>query len=358
MNKPYLIMGTNLPGARIFTDRTEVESFAVAMSRQLADLLVIIGSSGADDGFIKSAIELATDMGYQVQQANAALCNGPDDLYSSDWTSPALTPPVTEGMQDFSAGQAHAVALLTEAASFPFEDTSWEALRKMRDGAPQNRFARKYLDHVIAQPKLLEGFSAVLSAALGAAWDNGTVNVSVFGNALPSEFEAGEVGADGTEDWTTDERPPRDAAIQVTVDGQAKAAAADSDAFLPPAAAQLVARAVPLLADAMGVGDGSDAGGRCIFAATVQLKAILQGVVGYRGGEFDPLDMVFDAESVLEGVAALHPADGRGGIVRLVLEELSRVADLIEKHRLTQLRRAEAAPVARTSRSKKKAVPA
>lgn len=130
-------------------------------------------------------MEVATDIGYQAQQATQVLHDGPDVLHAMEWIEPASTRREAGSLQNLSAGQAHAVALLTEAASFPFEDMSWEALRKLRGGAAQNRFARKYLDQVIAQPELMEGFSAVLSAALGAVGANGAVDVPVFGNALP-----------------------------------------------------------------------------------------------------------------------------------------------------------------------------
>jgi hypothetical protein len=90
MSAPYAAMTGNAPGARIFENREELADFAVVMANRLADLLVVITHSDADEGFLKSAMEMACDYGFQLQQANEMLRDGPDCLFNdSEWYSPA-----------------------------------------------------------------------------------------------------------------------------------------------------------------------------------------------------------------------------------------------------------------------------
>lgn len=236
MKTPYFIMTCNTPGTRVFRSRAELEDFNVTVSSQLADIMPILASSKEEPGFIQSAMEMATDMAFQLQQAAEVLRDWPEGRLDADWIS--ATPPAP-------------AARVTES----------------QDGN---------LDELIA--------SAVLDDS----------------------------------------------------------AADDSNAFLPPSTVKQISSALPLLLDAMNAGEGGDAGDRCIATATIQLEAILQGKTGFRGGAVDPLDMLYDAESILEAVSALHPSCGRGSIVRVVLEQLAHAGDAIDKYRIDLHRRSDA----------------
>ncbi|APW37121.1 hypothetical protein RD110_07875 [Rhodoferax koreense] len=88
MKTPYLVLCTNSQAARIVEDRATLERFAAAVSSQLADLLVVVGNTDADEGFIKGTLELAADLAFQLQQACAALRDGPERHQDFDWQAP------------------------------------------------------------------------------------------------------------------------------------------------------------------------------------------------------------------------------------------------------------------------------
>lgn len=89
---------------------------------------------------------------------------------------------------DFNQGRDLAIALLQEAYGLRGRE-DFEPRRENRDGKAQNRFALPYLKRLITEPRLQDGFAAVLSAALGI--EDG-VAPDYF--KLPRrEYEAGEV---------------------------------------------------------------------------------------------------------------------------------------------------------------------
>jgi hypothetical protein len=104
---------------------------------------------------------------------------------------------------------------------------------------------------------------------------------------------------------------------------------------LPATAAVLITSALPLLADAGSIGEQGDSSGRCIQIATIQLEALLASETGLRGDVMtDHLDMLYDAASLLEAAAALHPRCGRGLILRAVIDQLDLAAGAIGEAQL------------------------
>ncbi|WP_218511229.1 hypothetical protein [Variovorax sp. dw_308] len=97
--------------------------------------------------------------------------------------------------RDFERGRDLAVAMLREGHALWNTDDAAE-LRRYREGRAQNRFARSSLERLIEEPALLEGFAAVLSAKLGAG-EGGYPEA--YATLPMAEFEAGELGADGTQ---------------------------------------------------------------------------------------------------------------------------------------------------------------
>lgn len=95
--------------------------------------------------------------------------------------------------ESFYVGRDLAIQMLREAASLESTDAA-EPYRWMREGAAQARFAAQYLQKIAAHPELIDGFAAVLSSRLGTA---GGMAPDYFDLPM-AEFEAGEVGADGT----------------------------------------------------------------------------------------------------------------------------------------------------------------
>ncbi|WP_399696544.1 hypothetical protein [Xenophilus sp.] len=103
-----------------------------------------------------------------------------------------IAPKVDIYQRDFLAGRDHAIALLTAAEN---ADADMACMNRWaRDGKAQDRFALPFLRELSHRPELLEGFAAVLSAKLAA---QDLFDAELL--ALPkAEYEAGEVGADGT----------------------------------------------------------------------------------------------------------------------------------------------------------------
>jgi len=112
---------------------------------------------------------------------------------------------------DFKAGVDLAISLIRageEAYDGP-EGDLLEGRRFLRGGRAQLRFATPYLQRLIDQPALLEGFSAVLTQELGTPGE--CLGSEFYRTMAPSEYLAGVPGEDGTvtnpEDQTRDEEP-------------------------------------------------------------------------------------------------------------------------------------------------------
>lgn len=96
------------------------------------------------------------------------------------------------------------LALRMMRACEAYEDSQLcEGERWVRGGQPQVRFARDYLQELIAKPQLLEGFAAVLSATLAAGMSG---KYAALNFDLPAaEFQPGVPGEDGTRASPDDE---------------------------------------------------------------------------------------------------------------------------------------------------------
>lgn len=103
-------------------------------------------------------------------------------------------PQVNVARRDFCLGRDLAIELLSAGDAMDNTDKA-EAYRWMRGGAAQERFALPFLRRLLAEPELIEGFAAVLSARLGT----GDHTAPDYYDLPMAEYEAGEVGADGTE---------------------------------------------------------------------------------------------------------------------------------------------------------------
>jgi hypothetical protein len=104
---------------------------------------------------------------------------------------PALTP-------EFIAGLDLAISMIRrgEQVYASPQGPETEALRYLRSGAPQLRFARPFIEQVAGDHSLIDGFSAVISQLLGCPGEGlGSV---FFADIAPSEYFAGMPGEDGT----------------------------------------------------------------------------------------------------------------------------------------------------------------
>ncbi|ADU36934.1 hypothetical protein [Variovorax paradoxus] len=96
---------------------------------------------------------------------------------------------------DFIRGRNLAVAMLEEADQLQMHDPDSAAPnRAYRDGKAQVRFSEAFLMQLIADPSMLDGFSAVLSAKLADQCD---CPASYYALSA-AEYAEGGVGADGT----------------------------------------------------------------------------------------------------------------------------------------------------------------
>ena len=79
----------------------------------------------------------------------------------------------------------------------PYEDSPLcEGERRARGGQPQVRFAQQYLQELIDNPRMLDGFAAVLSATLASGMSG---RYAALNFDLPaSEYQPGVPGEDGT----------------------------------------------------------------------------------------------------------------------------------------------------------------
>ena len=111
-----------------------------------------------------------------------------------------LSVPVDQS--NFCDGRDLAIQMLSAGDALDQTDQA-EPYRWMRRGAAQNRFALPFLQRLLAQPELMDGFAAVLSGRLGTG---DSVHADSF--ALDwAEYQAGPVGGDGTA-TESDPAPP------------------------------------------------------------------------------------------------------------------------------------------------------
>ncbi len=119
--------------------------------------------------------------------------------------------PVGGVERDFIAGRDLAVSMLSEADEVQANNPdSAYYKRAYRGGKDQHRFTKQYLDRLLDEPELLDGFNAVLSAKLA---DQCSSPASRYA-ALMAEYQAGEIGTDGTQ--LCDDDDPEAAAPQPT----------------------------------------------------------------------------------------------------------------------------------------------
>lgn len=106
-----------------------------------------------------------------------------------------VPPAVSPTEADFIRGRDIAVMMLREG--YGFRDCNETAGKRChRGGGPQERFTKGYLRDLLKEPALLDGFAAVLSAAIGT---DSLHDFESYGALPMAEFQAGEVGADGTQ---------------------------------------------------------------------------------------------------------------------------------------------------------------
>lgn len=108
-----------------------------------------------------------------------------------------------EAELNFLRGRDLAVKMLQEGHGFVGSDDT-AAKRWYREGNAQQRFVKSYIQQVMNEPALLDGFSAVLSAAIG---EDCLDDFEGYGTLPMAEFQAGPVGADGTQTESSAETP-------------------------------------------------------------------------------------------------------------------------------------------------------
>ncbi|MBT2322560.1 hypothetical protein J7E62_09400 [Variovorax paradoxus] len=145
-------------------------------------------------GALEATIALAagTVLHHTLTEAFTAL----DSAHTALDICGALTralPEQTPDERNFLRGRDLAILMLSQGHELDSTDEA-TAHRLHRNGKPQNRFARSYLDELMQEPALLDGFAAVLSADLSS----GDISDAECWNLPMAEYEAGEIGADGT----------------------------------------------------------------------------------------------------------------------------------------------------------------
>lgn len=142
------------------------------------------------------AAERGAERGPIAQQAFNTVQNALSMLDQPElW--PAIPTPSAEWNFEkgvnFARGCDLALDLLrAEEASRGQDVCCW---RRHREGRPQFRFWKPYLDQLVVEPELVDGFDAVMSASKE---DGMCVTANELARAEINEYAAGEVGADGT----------------------------------------------------------------------------------------------------------------------------------------------------------------
>lgn len=106
--------------------------------------------------------------------------------------------PAASTPEAFRRGMALALAMMRHAGSLEDPEAA-SARRRHRNGRPQLRFAEAYLRELLAEPALIEGFSAVMSAGLVGDLESGCVCLPDWQDVPAAEYAAGRPGDDGTE---------------------------------------------------------------------------------------------------------------------------------------------------------------
>jgi hypothetical protein len=184
MKTPFLCIATNTYTSLIFSDKNNVVNFAAMVADQLSDLLNVISTTTADEGFVKGAMATAIDLSFQLEQATGALRDGPDGHQDTDWL-PQTRPPEdhqsrdvppesasaevhTDVAQDFIEGKALAALLAVRSASYHDGDLSAlpAGYRSEDEYVEQDNYSRDIIARVMKDPRLLDGFSAGLTQYL------------------------------------------------------------------------------------------------------------------------------------------------------------------------------------------------
>jgi hypothetical protein len=124
----------------------------------------------------------------------------------------AVLPNESTDENSFNKGRDLAIELLEEGHTLSAKDAA-DAYRWYRHGKPQDRFVKSYLQRLDKEPRLIEGFAAVLSAAL--AMDPPSDPESL--RCPIAEYEGGELGADGTETWPDSVSEPAEDADEISL---------------------------------------------------------------------------------------------------------------------------------------------
>lgn len=95
----------------------------------------------------------------------------------------------------FNRGRDLAIAMIDAGDDIAFRDPASACpYRAYRSGKAQDRFTGPFILQLLADPSMLEGFNAVLSARLA---DEAIVDADFYRFSM-AEYSSGEVGADGT----------------------------------------------------------------------------------------------------------------------------------------------------------------
>ncbi|OUM01637.1 hypothetical protein [Variovorax sp. JS1663] len=189
----------------------------------LADLQSLIDGAGATSGGARS---LVLQQAFECTDSAYHLMDRPGFWPAEPQISQKY---VDEQRHAFEDGRGMALEMLRNADRLLLAGTDDTAAAKRwcRGGKAQYRFAKIYLEWLMDNPETLEGFAAVLSAKLSC----GGVIADEFDLSM-AEFEAGEVGADGTEsggdeDNVPAERPTTEPVEEQTAPPQATGIAED-----------------------------------------------------------------------------------------------------------------------------------
>ena len=113
-----------------------------------------------------------------------------------DWPIPDQAPAPNGSAvrpEDFQRGMAVALDLLRAEKASQGQDVT--CYRRHREGRAQYRFWRQHIEKLVSDPRLIEGFDAVMSAAREDGQD---VGVAELERVDMHEYLPGDVGADGT----------------------------------------------------------------------------------------------------------------------------------------------------------------
>lgn len=153
---------------------------------RLGEILTLIDTveEGLDDVLVYAAGTLVTLAKVQIDVQTEGGASDSTARQAADSTA---------NPSNFDAGRVLAIQMLTAGDALDNTDQA-EPYRWMRGGAAQNRFVLPFLQRLVAEPELMDGFAAVLSGRLGT----GEYNGADYFNLPETEYQPGLVGADGT----------------------------------------------------------------------------------------------------------------------------------------------------------------